>query len=120
MVDELLDIKTIKRNLHNFAKEREWEKFHSPKNLSMALSCESAELLEHFQWLTEEQSKKLSPETLTEVGEEIADILLYAFRLCDVLDLDVSRIVEDKFQKNIKKYPVELARGIAKKYTKRE
>lgn len=118
MSQELLDIKKIKRNLHSFAKEREWEKFHSPKNLSMALSCESAELLEHFQWLTEEQSKAISSETRVEVGEEIADILLYAFRLCDVLNLDVTRIVEDKFQKNIKKYPVDKARGIATKYTK--
>lgn len=120
MGQELLDIKKVKRNLHDFAKERNWEKFHSPKNLAMALSCESAELLEHFQWLTEEQSNTISSETLVEVGEEIADVLLYAFRLCDILDLDVTRIVEDKFQKNIKKYPVDLARGMAKKYTEKD
>lgn len=103
--------------LRRFAAERDWDQFHSPKNLAVALSVEAAELLEHFQWLTAEQSAALSPETRARVGEEVADVLLYLIRLADRLDLDLIACAREKLQRNAEKYPVEKARGNARKYT---
>lgn len=103
--------------LRRFAAERDWDPFHSPKNLAVALSVEAAELLEHFQWLTDEQSAALPPETRAKVSEELADVLLYLIRLADRLDLDLVACAREKLRLNAEKYPVERARGNARKYT---
>ncbi len=108
---------TLIKKLGQFAKERDWEQFHSPKNLSMALAVEVAELLEHFQWLTEEQSRKLDPKTLAKVKEEIGDTQIYLARLADQLGIDPLDAANEKLIKNAVKYPIEKAKGSAKKYT---
>jgi dCTP diphosphatase len=110
----------LKEQLRQFAAEREWDQFHSPKNLSMALIAEVAELLEHFQWLTEEQSRNLSPEKLAEIELELADIQIYIVRLADKLQLDVMAAVEKKLALNAQKYPADKVRGSSKKYTEYE
>ena len=107
----------IKLKLRQFADERDWSQFHSPKNLCMALAGETGELLEHFQWLTEDESGNLSDEKLVEVGEEIADIFIYLVRLSDRLNVDLAGAVKDKIRKNEKKYPAEKVKGSSKKYT---
>lgn len=91
--------------LRDFAAARDWEQFHLPKNLAMALIVEAAELVEHFQWLTPEQSSGLEAESRREVGEEIADVLLYLIRLADVLDVDPIEAARRKMLKNAVKYP---------------
>lgn len=111
------ELEEVKLRLRKFAVARDWDQFHSPKNLSMALSAEVAEVVEHFQWLTEEQSKSLSAEKLLEVGEELADTLIYLVRLADKLDIDLLSVTNSKIEINEKKYPVEKAKGNAKKYT---
>jgi NTP pyrophosphatase (non-canonical NTP hydrolase) len=103
--------------LRRFADERDWDQFHAPKNLAMALSVEAAELLEHFQWLGEEESKQLPADKLAQVGEEMADVLLYLVRLADKLDVDLVQAAKRKVQLNAQKYPVERARGTSRKYT---
>ena len=103
--------------LSDFARERDWEQFHSPKNLSMALIVEAAELVEHFQWLTEAQSAGLPPEDKHAVGEELADILLYLVRLSDKLGIDLREAALLKLEKNAAKYPAEQVRGSAKRYS---
>jgi NTP pyrophosphatase (non-canonical NTP hydrolase) len=107
----------LMKKLSLFAKERDWEQFHSPKNLSMALAVETAEIMEHFQWLTEEQSRNLDQKTLEKVKEEIADTQIYLARLADQLGIDPIAAANDKLLKNADKYPVEKAKGSAKKYT---
>jgi dCTP diphosphatase len=107
----------LTEKLRQFAAERDWEQFHSPKNLSMALAVEVAELMEHFQWLTEEQSRNLDQKTLAKVKEEIGDIHIYLVRLADQLDIDPILAAKEKLQKNAEKYPVEKAKGSAKKST---
>jgi dCTP diphosphatase len=103
--------------LRVFAEERDWDQFHAPKNLAMALSAEAGELLETFQWLTEEQSRSLAPEALAAASDEIADVLLYLIRLCDKLGIDPVAAAHRKLAANAGKYPVEKARGNSKKYT---
>ena len=103
--------------LRTFASERDWDQFHSPKNLVMALSVEVSELMEHFQWLTEEQSSALPPEKLQQVREEIGDVLIYLTRLADKLGVDMLEAAAEKLEVNRAKYPVEKVRGSAKKYT---
>jgi dCTP diphosphatase len=110
-------IEEIKTIVAAFADERDWDKFHSPKNLTMALSVEVAELVEHFQWLTEEQSRDLSDEKRAAVADEIADIQIYLIRLADKLNLDIFNSVEKKIAKNELKYPADKVRGSAKKYS---
>ena len=112
------NLKTLRARLAQFAAERDWEQFHNPKNLAMALAGEAGELLEHFQWLTFEQSAQLPPEVRAEVGLEIADVLLFLVRLADRLSIDPLRAAEKKLEINARKYPVEKARGKATKYTK--
>ncbi len=107
----------IKRQVRQFVVEREWDQFHSPKNLSMALIVEAAEMVEHFQWLTEEQSSDLSPEKLAEVELELADIQIYLISLAEKLQLDLVVAVDKKLALNAKKYPADKARGSSKKYT---
>jgi dCTP diphosphatase len=99
-----------------FADEREWNQFHSPKNLSMALAVEASELLEHFQWLTEEQSKSLPPEKHTEVESELADVFIYLVRLADKLQVDLFTAADRKLDINEMKYPIDKSKGNAKKY----
>jgi len=110
-------LETLKASLREFVAERDWEQFHSPKNLSMALTVEAAELLEQFQWLTEAQSRSLTDERRAAVEQEIADIQIYLVRLADTLDVDIGRAVATKMELNAQKYPVEMARGNAQKYT---
>jgi len=103
--------------LRQFAADREWDQFHSPKNLASALAVEAAELLERFQWLTEDQSRNLAPAELARVREEMADVLNYLVRLADKLDVDLVDAAFDKIRLNAIKYPVEKARGSARKYS---
>lgn len=116
-----MDISDIQKRLADFARERNWDQFHSPKNLVMALAGESAELLEIFQWLTEEQSKGIvnSEKDMTLVKEEIADVFIYLARLADKLNIDIEKEVLDKIEVNEKKYPVDLSKNNATKYNKR-
>jgi NTP pyrophosphatase (non-canonical NTP hydrolase) len=106
----------IKNRLREFAAERDWDQFHSPKNLAMALIVEAAELVEHFQWLTEAQSQTLPPNKLAEVEQEIADIQIYLIRLADKLGVDMEKAVNATIALNEKKYPAEKVRGSAVKY----
>lgn len=116
-----MQITEIQKRLDVFAKERNWDQFHSPKNLSMALAAEAAELLEIFQWLTEEQSKTVAgnEKDLQDIREEMADIFIYLARLADKLGVDLERAVIDKIALNEKRYPVELSKNNATKYNRR-
>jgi len=111
------DLQSLTQALRDFAKEREWEQFHSPKNLASALTVEASELLEHFQWLTEDQSRNLPTDKKAEVAAEVADVLLYLLQLCDKLQIDLVEAARIKLAVNAKKYPVERALGSSKKYT---
>jgi len=111
-------LETLRVRLAAFAAERDWEQFHNPKNLAMALAGEAGELLEHFQWLTFEQAARLPVETRAEVALEAADVLLFLVRLCDKLDIDLAAACEKKLALNARKYPVERSRGRATKYDK--
>ena len=111
------DLPSLTQSLHDFATARNWEQFHSPKNLASALSVEAAELLEHFQWLTEEQSRNLSAPKTAEVAAEAADVLLYLLQLCDKLNIDLLAAARSKLIVNGEKYPVDRAHGSSKKYT---
>ena len=117
-----MDIKSVQNKLREFAEERDWGQFHSPKNLATALAIEAAELLEPFQWLKEDESRRLAenPADYARVEEEIADVMIYLLRLADQLDINLERAVEEKMRKNAEKYPVALARGNAVKYNRRE
>ena len=110
-------LETLKTRLQEFSKERDWEQFHSPKNLSMALIAEAAELIEHFQWLTQEQSNKLPADKLKEVEQELADILIYLIRISDKLGIDLIEAAEKKIEVNSEKYPADAVKGSAKKYS---
>jgi NTP pyrophosphatase (non-canonical NTP hydrolase) len=107
----------LRNALRQFAAERDWDQFHSPKNLASALSVEAAELLERFQWLTEDESRHLPPAELAKVRQEMADVLNYLVRLADKLDVDLLDAARDKIVLNAQKYPVEKARGSARKYS---
>jgi NTP pyrophosphatase (non-canonical NTP hydrolase) len=111
------DLESLREQLRAFAAERDWEQFHTPKNLAMALSAEAGELLEIFQWLTEAQSRTLAPETHAAAGDEIADVLLYLVRLSDTLGIDPVAAARRKLVTNAAKYPADKARGNNKKYT---
>jgi dCTP diphosphatase len=110
-------IQDLRGKLRQFAAERDWDQFHSPKNLAMALSVEAAELLEHFQWLSDAESAALAPEKRAKIRGELADVLLYLIRLADKLDIDLATAAADKLGVNAKKYPIQKARGNNKKYT---
>ena len=107
----------LKLLLREFAEVRDWNQFHSPKNLSMALSVEVSEIVEHFQWLTEEQSKALPKDKIEEVQTELADTFIYLIRLADELGIDLVDAAFNKIKLNEIKYPVEKVRSSAKKYT---
>ncbi|MFW3338154.1 nucleotide pyrophosphohydrolase [Aliarcobacter butzleri] len=117
ITEKSMDIKKIEKVLKQFSQERDWEQFHSPKNLSMALSVEASELVEIFQWLTEEQSYTLSDSKKQHTKEEVADIAIYLLRICMKLDIDLEEAILEKMKKNEEKYPVEKVKGSAKKYT---
>jgi dCTP diphosphatase len=107
----------LRDKLRKFVAERDWDQFHSPKNLAMALSVEAAELVEHFQWLTEAESHRLAPEKFAEVRDEMADVLVYLVRLADKLEVDLLAAAAAKIEKNALKYPADKVRGSMKKYS---
>ena len=109
---------SLQQKLAMFAAERDWDQFHNPKNLAMALAGEAGELVEHFQWLTFEEAASLPPTTRDEVALECADVLLFLLRLCDKLDIDLAAAAERKLVLNAEKYPIHKARGKATKYDK--
>ncbi len=109
-------MEALKQQLREFAARRDWNQFHSPKNLAMALSVEVAELVEHFQWLTEEQSYVQDPEKRAAIKQEIGDVLIYLTRLADKLGIDPLEAARQKIRLNESKYPVAKARGNARKY----
>ena len=118
-MSETLDVGKVKAYLRAFAKERDWEQFHTPKNLAMALSGEAGELTEIFQWLTPEESARImeDPEKGEAVRQELADVLQYIIRLSDVLGIDIEQALWMKLKANAEKYPVGQAKGHARKYT---
>ena len=107
----------LRDKLREFSRDRDWDQFHTPRNLATALAVEAAELLEHFQWLRDDESTFLQPEVREAVSLEAADVLLYLVRLADKLDFDLVELAKRKIEINAEKYPVALARGNAKKYT---
>jgi dCTP diphosphatase len=113
MADDTTPVQALKDLLRAFIDERDWRQFHAPKNLSMSLAIEAAELMEHFQWIDVAASRAVSadPEKLAAIGEELADVLCYALALANELDLDVSEIIRAKMQKNALKYPADEFRG---------
>jgi len=116
-----MNLDNIRERLKKFAEERDWDQFHSPKNLSMGLAAEAAELLEIFQWLTEEQSKDVvkNEKEMALVREEIADVFIYLVRLADKLEVDIERALWEKIELNEKKYPIRLSKGNATKHNRR-
>jgi dCTP diphosphatase len=113
----LTELEYLREQLRDFAAAREWDPFHSPKNLAMALAAEAGELLETFQWLSEEQSRSLTPEALAAASDEVADVLLYLIRLADKLGIDPIAAAKRKLVANAGKYPADRARGNSKKYS---
>lgn len=111
------NFKELQERLRKYTKDRDWDQFHSPKNLAMALNVEAAELLEHFQWLTESQSHHLCDNTLADVADEIADVQVYLLLLANKLGINIDNAVAQKVAKNEIKYPAEQVRGSAHKYT---
>lgn len=103
-----MDIESLQMKLREFARERKWEKYHNPKNLSMALTKEAAELAEIFQWLSEKESKEIKnfPQKMEEIRDEMADVFSYLLRLSDILDVDLQQSLLSKMKKNEAKYPV--------------
>ena len=114
-----MDVAPLQRAVAAFARERDWEPFHSPKNLAMALTGEVGELVELFQWLSEDASREVArdPATARRVRDELADVLVYLVRLAAVLEVDLDEAVRSKLAANALKYPVQAARGTARKYT---
>lgn len=114
---EIDSLDTLRQRIREFALDRAWERYHTPKNLVMALSVEASELLEPFQWLSEEQSLQLNPSQHEAVRQEIADVLIYLTRLADLLEIDLLDAAADKLAINARKYPIEKAHGNALKYS---
>tara|TARA_Y100000590_G_C14988639_1_gene739209 strand:+ start:38 stop:382 length:345 start_codon:yes stop_codon:yes gene_type:complete len=114
-----MNLDEIKNKIRKFADDRNWEQYHTPKNLSMALSAEAGELLEIFQWLNDDESKKLSEKDLQSTKEELADIMIYLIRIADRLNIDLEDAIEKKLKINSEKYPIELSKNNAIKYNKR-
>lgn len=117
-----MNLEKIKRRLAKFAEDRNWDQFHTPKNLSMALAAEAAELLEIFQWLTDKQSKEIinNEKEMSLIRQEIADIFIYLVRLADKLGIDIEKAVYEKIEMNEQKYPTELSKNNAVKYNRRD
>ena len=117
--DSATTVAELKTRVLAFARERDWEQFHSPKNLSMALAAEAGELMEHFLWATNEQSRAVAADAAKrgKIADELADVVIYALEFANATGLDVATAIEAKMAANAKKYPVEKARGRADKYT---
>ena len=113
----MTEIKRLTEKLRQFAADRDWDQFHSPKNLASALAVEAAELLEPFQWLTEEQSRNLSESKLAAVMDEMADVFIYLVRLSDKLGVDLIGAADEKIVRNAERYPVAKVKGSSAKYT---
>lgn len=111
------ELEALKHSLREFARDRDWGQFHSPKNLAAALSVEAGELLEHFQWISEADSRSLSEEKRAAVAMELADVFIYLLQLSDKLDVDLISAAQSKMAVNAEKYPVALAKGSSRKYT---
>ncbi len=109
------ELKQLSQRLQQFAQDRDWEQFHNPKNLSMALIAECAELVEHFQWLSIEQSQNLEADKHQEVAMELADIFIYLIRIADQLDIDLLAVANQKTTINAQRYPVDKVKGSAKR-----
>ena len=114
MTDSLQEIRS---RIQALVEERDWQQFQSPKNLAMAMIVEAAELVEHFQWMTEQESREVSAEKKEQIGQELADTFVYMLRIADVLEIDLIDATNRKLDINAKKYPVEKARGRNDKYT---
>ena len=110
----------LRQRLQAFVRERDWEQFHSPKNLAMAMIVEAAELVEHFQWMTEQESRDVAADKREQVGQEIADTFIYLLRMSDVLGIDLIDAANAKMDLNAKKYPAEKVRGSNARYTEYE
>lgn len=110
-------MKHVIARIRAFRDERDWMQFHDPKNLAVSIAIEAAELLEHFQWKDKAQSERHAVENKQAVAEEIADVAIYLLELADNLGIDLEKAIHEKLDKNAQKYPVEKARGVAKKYT---
>ena len=115
--DTVTPIADLKRQVARFARDRDWEQFHAPKNLSMAIAAEAAELMEHFLWSDPAASRKLTAQKKAAVASELADILLFALQFANMTKIDVSQAMSEKIKANAKKYPVEKSRGRSAKYT---
>jgi NTP pyrophosphatase (non-canonical NTP hydrolase) len=113
MSDAQTTVAELRQLVHEFVDARDWHQFHSPKNLSMSLAIEAAELMEHFQWISTDASRAIrrDPQKMTAVAEELADILCYGLAIANELEIDISSAMRDKMQKNAVKYPVEQYRG---------
>lgn len=110
-------LEQLNQRVLRFARERDWEQFHSPKNLAMALTVEAGELSEQFQWLTEEESRDLDEKARERVAEELADVQIYLIRLADQLGIDLVEAAEKKVAQNAEKYPADVVRGSSRKYS---
>lgn len=110
--DQSTTIKQLRNMVDAFVSEREWHQFHAPKNLAMALSIEAAELMEHFQWISMDESRNPDPTKLMEIGEELADVLCYAMGMANELNIDIATAMQNKMVKNRQKYPSEKFKGI--------
>ena len=119
LTDSVTTVSDLKTRVLAFVREREWEQFHTPKNLSMALAAEAGELMEHFLWSTAEQSRAIAnePARRPKIADELADVVIYALEFANMTGLDVAAAIEAKMLANAKKYPVEKARGRSDKYT---
>jgi dCTP diphosphatase len=119
LTDSATTLAELKARVLAFVRERDWEQFHSPKNLSMALAAETGELMEHFLWATAEQSHAIATEPVKrgKIADELADVVIYAIEFANITGLDISAAIEAKMAENAKKYPVEKARGRSNKYT---
>ncbi len=119
MTDSTTTLADLKTRVLAFARERDWEQFHAPKNLSMALAAEAGELMEHFLWTTPEQSAAVAkdPAKRRKIEDELADVVIYALEFANIAGMDVAAAIERKMADNAKKYPVEKSRGRSDKYT---
>jgi len=113
-----IDLQKLNADIESFVNERDWDQFHSIKNLSMALSVESSELVEIFQWMKEEDSNQIKhdPKTMQKIEDEVADIFVYLMRIVSKTDIDLEKVVRAKMKKNAEKYPADKVKGNSKKY----
>ncbi|HSH86117.1 MAG: nucleotide pyrophosphohydrolase [Methylophilus sp.] len=111
-------IDALRARVNNFVEERDWAQFHSPKNLAMSMIVEAAEVVEHFQWMTEQESRQLDADIREKVGHELADTFVYLMRIAEVCGIDLIAAANAKIDLNAQKYPVDKCKGSNDKYTK--